>query len=255
MGGRGNDQQQQPDQRHATTGRATAPKIPRPMAEILESVSLTPRPKSIRGMETSPSILMATIRGDHTWMPAKLTAKPAMVASTEGTFQTLVTLMRWSSSQAPKLKCIRLETMNSTTAGARAASPKASTDKGRPRLPALLNMMGGAKVLGSSPAARAMPQPARPEPMTTTRVHTSRGKYWVIWKSLPARAAKTREGTKTSMLSLLAWVRSGWERRPTQKPTAVMAKRGKRMETMRSSMKDPGVAARPHWPAAPEPRF
>jgi len=103
-------------------------------------------------------------------------------------------------------------------------------------LPQLLNIIGGTKVRGATPSARATPQPSRPEPNTATTVAPRRGRYSMIWKDLLASAPKISAGTKTSMFSLLAWDRSGRRRRPTMKPTEAMANSGKRMATMRSSM-------------------
>ena len=174
-----------------------------------ESASRTPSASSISGTAMSPTMRIAVISGGHTPRPDRLTATPAKAASTEGERQASTSRARWSSSQTPKEKCTRLVTANITTAGASASGPKASTASGRPRLPLLLNIIGGTSVRGSMPRQRATAQPTAPLPASTASVAPSSGRSSAGCTSRPASAAKTSAGVKTSMLRRLASARSG----------------------------------------------
>ena len=84
----------------------------------------------------------------------------------------------------PKVKCSVIETTNSTTANASPASPNASAASGNPRLPALLNIIGGATVRADHPASRITGQArsplastTKPAPSAGTRIAEASGSF------------------------------------------------------------------------------
>jgi branched-chain amino acid transport system permease protein len=70
-------------------------------ALMRESARRTPSANSISGIEMSPTISIDISSGGHTSIPRKPTARPAIVARMEGERHTVVSLVWWSSSQAP----------------------------------------------------------------------------------------------------------------------------------------------------------
>ena len=99
---------------------------------------------------------------------------PMMVAITIGLANTPLMCARGFTNFTPSVKCIRLDTANKATAGAKPALPKAKTAKGKPILPQLLNIIGGTKVLGSMPLILAIGHAKIPEPTTIATPHKSR---------------------------------------------------------------------------------
>lgn len=125
-------------------------------------------------MQTPPSMCSASSSQPGRPTPARLTASPAMLASTMGMRSSRHSGVPGLSIQSPSEKCSSISTMNRTTAAGSAASPKASSSSGIPMLPELLNIIGGRKVFGLSFSHFTSGQSSTPEPTTITAPPSAR---------------------------------------------------------------------------------
>jgi predicted permease len=138
----------------------------------------------------------------------RLFRQPVVIATLAGLAVSV------SISHSPSEKCRIISTRNKITAPGKAAAPNASTIKGSPILPELLNIIGGTKVSGAMPNSRAKGQANSPEPNTTPAAANASQPYCANCTSLPASATNTSAGTNKSILMRFTVTISGACRRP-----------------------------------------
>ena len=97
----------------------------------------------------------------------------------------------------PRVNWTRVLATSSSTIDARPGRPKASTARGRPMLPQLLNIIGGTKVRGLTRARSAIGQAISPETRITATPPATKAALPSSWKSSPASEVKTRSGPNT----------------------------------------------------------